>query len=159
MRHFGFPGIGKDPDHASAPRPEQSTAPAPISHRPCAARRGLQPSGPEVASGHKPSKAEAAAWRRLWKLPQAEAWHELACGDVVETYVLLSVSAAAEIAAGQARAATLAVLRGMAADLGLTPQSLARLRWKIEPTEDSPTPLPERRQRPRAVDPLPRIGG
>lgn len=114
---------------------------------------------PKWPSGHKPSKAEAAAWRRLWRLPQGEAWHELACADVVETYVLLSVSAAEEIAAGQARAATLAVLRGMAADLGLTPQALARLRWRIEPTEDAPEPLPMRRQRPRAVDPLPRIGG
>ncbi len=113
---------------------------------------------PKWPSGHRPSKAEAVAWKRLWSLPQAAAWHELACAETVETYCRANVAAAADMAKGEAKAALLAVVRGLAADLGLTPQSLARLRWRIEPTEEAPALQPVRRQRPRAVDPLPRIG-
>lgn len=114
---------------------------------------------PKWPSGHRPSKAEAAAWRRLWRLPQAEAWHALACAESVELYVRSSVAAAEALQRGEPRAALLAVLQRQAADLGLTPQSLARLRWRIEPTEEAPPALqPVRRQRPRAIDPVPRIG-
>ncbi len=114
---------------------------------------------PKWPSGHRPTPAERAAWKRLWSLPQAQAWHELNIAEVVETYCRANVAAAADMAKGEPRAALLAVVRGLAADLGLTPQSLARLRWRIEPTEEAPPALqPVRRQRPRAVDPLPRIG-
>ena len=128
---------------------------------PAAGRQGPPPKWP---SGHKPSRAERAAWRRLWSLPQAVAWETLpGIPEVVERYARASCAVAKDLDEGQVRAAMLAQLRGLESDLGLTPAALARLRWSIEPQayiearQVDPHPV-VRRMRPRAIDPVPRLG-
>lgn len=119
---------------------------------------------PKWPSHKKPSPAERAAWKRLWSLPQACAWEAIPGTDeIVQRYVRTSVAAARLLDNGQVHAALLAQLRSMEMDLGLTAAAMARLRWTIDDddtgTSGQVTPLrPVRRQRPRAVDPLPRIG-
>lgn len=127
---------------------------------PAEGRSGPPPKWP---SGHKPTPAERAAWRRLWSLPQAVAWEALpGIPEVVERYARASCAVAADLDAGEVRAAMLAQLRGLESDLGLTPAALARLRWSIEPAAHIEAVQVDRRpvvrrMRPRAIDPPPRI--
>jgi hypothetical protein len=125
---------------------------------------GRQGPPPKWPSAHKPSPAERALWRRLWSLPQACAWEAIpGTAEIVSRYCRTSCLAARLLDEGKVHAALLAQLRAMEMDLGLTAAAMARLRWTIDDgdtgTSGQVTPLrPVRRQRPRAVDPVPRLG-
>ena len=116
---------------------------------------GCQRPAPPWPSGHRPTEAEAALWSRLWALPQAEAWHDLALAETVERYARVSAACAADLDAGAPKAALLAVERGLCADLGLSAAGLARLRWKVG--EPAPAPATARlaRRTLKAIDPPP----
>lgn len=113
---------------------------------------------PPWPSGHTPTPAEASTWARLWALPQAVAWADMpGVAEVVERYARVSCAVAAQLDNGDPKAATLAQLRGLEADLGLSPTALARLRWRIVDTTTTsvsrsgrPQPTPRRM---RAIDP------
>lgn len=101
---------------------------------PAAGRKGRAPKWP---SGHDPDPDEAAAWSRLWRLPQAVAWKSLpGASEQVERYARLSVAVSRDLDAGEVKAAVLAQMRGMESDLGIGPTGMAKLRWRIE---DAPT--------------------
>jgi hypothetical protein len=73
----------------------------------------------------KPSAAENALWKRLWKLPVGAWWHSQAVEPfVVATYVTLAIEK-------PAHASVLALAR----ELGLTPASLQRMRLVVEQPE------------------------
>ena len=112
---------------------------------------------PEWPSGHDPSDAEAAAWARLWRLPQAVAW-ELAPGsaEIVERYARVSVAVSSALSSGEVSASVLAQMRGMEADLGLSPAGMARLHWHVmaeapEPAKVTPLTSVKRPRRMRAT--------
>jgi hypothetical protein len=84
---------------------------------------------PKWPASEKPSPAEAALWKRLWRLPIAEWWHQQAIEPfVVASYVSLAI-------AKPAHASVLALAR----ELGLTPASLQRLRLLVEQPESQAT--------------------
>ncbi len=125
---------------------------------------GRQGPPPKWPSAHKPSPAERALWRRLWSLPQACAWEAIpGTAEIVSRYCRTSCLAARLLDEGKVHAALLAQLRAMEMDLGLTAAAMARLRWTIEPQayiearQVDPHPV-VRRMRPRAIDPVPRLG-
>lgn len=120
---------------------------------PAEGRKGRVPKWP---SGHDPNPAEKAMWRRLWALPQAVAWQDTpGVSEVLERYVRVSCAVSKDLDTdGTAKAALLAQLRGLEADLGLSPVALARLRWTIEETTSSTRP-PAPVRRIKAVDPPP----
>ena len=131
-------------------RPERPpVAPLPSSHSD--ARRGasvdrLLPAegrpgaAPDWPTSHTPSEDELTAWESLWALPQAVAWESLpGAAHVVARYVRLGIAVDAMLDAGEPAAALVAQLRGLEADLGMSPAALARLRWRIV---DKPKPKP-----------------
>lgn len=105
----------------------------------------------------KLDRRRAAAWRELWRRPQAAAWTELNLVDQVARFFALRNLIDDTLAAGgEPKAATLSELRALESTLALTPIALARLRWKIADPADvvdlRPAHAPVR-QRVRAVDP------
>ena len=78
-------------------------------------------------------KHEGALWRDLWKTPMAVEWERLRWTREVALYVRMQVQA--EL--GDGKAASEARLRGDL--LGLTPMSLLRLRWRVQPREQAAT--------------------
>lgn len=74
-------------------------------------------------------KLETAAWRELWKTPQAVAWERLGWYRDVAAYVRFKVLG--EL--GDMDAAKEA--RQWSDRLGLNPLALLRLRWQIAPAE------------------------
>jgi hypothetical protein len=110
---------------------------------PAAGRKGRAPKWP---SGLVPDDAEAAAWSRLWRLPQAVAWASLpGAAEQVERYARLTVAVGRDFDAGEVKAAALAQMRGLESDLGIGPTGMAKLRWHIgdapAPRSASVTPL------------------
>jgi hypothetical protein len=70
----------------------------------------------------KPSAAESALWRRLWRLPVAAWWHEQQVDPgIVAAYVRLASSK-------PEHASTLKLM----SELGLTPAAMLRLRLVVE---------------------------
>lgn len=116
---------------------------------------------PAWPSGHEPTEAEARLWSRMWSLPQGVAWRELpGVAEVVERYCRVSVRTSADLDAGEVKAATLAQLRSLEGDLGLTPAGMARLRWRIGETpptraKSGPPVMRPRRMRPPDYKPDP----
>lgn len=85
---------------------------------------------PKWPTGEKPSPAEAALWKRLWKLPVAAWWHAQAIEpSVVAMYVTLAIGK-------PSHASVLALAR----ELGLTPASLQRMRLVVEQPEPKQKP-------------------
>jgi hypothetical protein len=83
---------------------------------------------PKWPAGGKPSPAETALWKRLWKSPIACYWHSQAVEPfVVASYVRLAIEK-------PAHASVLALAR----ELGLTPASLQRMRLVVEEPEPEP---------------------
>lgn len=72
----------------------------------------------------------------MWTKPQAVAWDQLECYDVVARYVRLSV----EVNRGYAGPPMLAEVRQLEDRLGLSPMSMLRLRWTIDEDEVSEKP-------------------
>lgn len=90
---------------------------------PIEGRKGRSPSWPFEDD---PTDAEKRRWRRLWKLPQAVMWEQLAGTELVVGRIV-KLALAAE--AGDATAAMLSELRQLEDRCGLSPLALARLRW------------------------------
>ena len=100
--------------------PEQWTA---LPAGGCDLRAPTWPSG-------KPSKAEAALWKRLWALPVAAWWHSQRVEPfVVAMYVSLAIEK-------PAHSSVLALAR----ELGLTPAAQQRMRLVVEHPEPEATP-------------------
>lgn len=68
-------------------------------------------------------------WEYLWTLPQAVMWEELAIERVVGRYARLAVKSEGP----DSTAALCSEVRQIEDRLGLTPMSLKRLQWDIEP--------------------------
>lgn len=99
---------------------------------PAAGRSGPPPEWP--LSKHPDTNARAAEakfWNRMWVKPQAVAWDQLECYDVVARYVRLSV----EVNRGFAGPPMFAEVRQLEDRLGLSPMSMLRLRWVVEESE------------------------
>lgn len=99
---------------------------------PAAGRSGPPPVWP--LPKHPETSARAAErefWNRVWSKPQALMWDQQQCYDVVARYVRLSV----EVNRGFAGPPLLAEVRQLEDRLGLSPQSMLRLRWIIEADE------------------------
>lgn len=75
--------------------------------------------------------AEREFWNRMWERPQALLWDQAQCYEIVGRYVRLSV----EVNRGYAGPAMLAEVRQLEDRLGLSPQSMQRLRIIIEDDE------------------------
>lgn len=101
---------------------------------------------------------EAALWRKLWRSPQAEAWHNLGWIRDVATYARLSVLA--ELGDLEA----LKEARMWSDRLGLTPKAMRALLWVVAADEvkqrrddragdDAPAAGQAPRRRLSAVDP------
>lgn len=91
---------------------------------------------------------ERALWKRLWRLPQAVAWERLHVEREVAYYVRWSVLGEA----GDLRAA--AEARQRSDRLGLTPQSMLRLRWAVASDE-----IGEKRAEMSSAPPLSAVPG
>lgn len=109
---------------------------------------------PPWPSGHTPSDPEALAWSRLWALPQACAWEALNLSSTVETYCRLGAVLDVQLDAGDPSAALLAQHVRLANDLGLTPASMARLRWTVA---TAPTPPAAKRRASTSAAPVRRL--
>ncbi len=89
----------------------------------------------------KPSAAESALWRRLWRLPVAAWWHEQRIEPtIIAAYVRLAVSK-------PEHASTLKLM----SELGLTPAALLRLRLVVEVPEPESGPSADRYRHLRVV--------
>jgi hypothetical protein len=103
---------------------------------------GRQGSAPEWPLSEA-SAEELEIWGSLWRTPQSAAWPP---GWTRTAARLARILAEAE--KPEARASLLSETRQLEAALGLSPVSLARLHWEIEPTQSATvTPIPERPRR------------
>lgn len=95
------------------------------------------------------TKMERTLWRELWKLPQAVMWERLVYTREVAQYVRWACLGQL----GEMDAAKEA--RQLGDRLGLTPMSMLRLRWEIDPepeqTAAPPSPVPASRARYGAI--------
>jgi len=111
----------------------------PVTRLPAEGRHGPTPEWPLSEA----SAEELEIWTALWQTPQSAAW---APGWTRTQARLARMLAEAEERGS--RASLLSEVRQLEAALGLSPVSMARLHWQIEPTEPARvTPIAERRQR------------
>ena len=111
----------------------------PVMRLPAEGRQGSAPEWPLSEA----SAEELEIWSSLWRTPQSAAW---APGWTRTQARLARMLAEAEERGS--RASLLSEVRQLEAALGLSPVSMARLHWQIEPTEPARvTPIAERRQR------------
>jgi hypothetical protein len=109
---------------------------------------GLIPKWPIGA----PLPGEQDLWERLWRTPQAAAWAELKIEHEVAMY------ARAFIRGSNGNIGAMQVAARASDRLGLNPNGMMRLRWRIAPDEVGnrrtarEADQPERRPRPRAVE-------
>lgn len=124
---------------------------------PAEGRTGRTPAWPLLG---KASRQELAAWRRLWRTPQAVQWERDQVHERVARYVRKQLEADEP---GSSSSATVVAIR-MADDLGLTYSGMNRLRWRIAPNQlqlrreakqtasgERPTPRRSARDRMRVV--------
>lgn len=114
---------GPPPD----PNAKRRNARVGITVLPASGRKGRAPAWPlpgRMAAG------EQAAWRELWKTPQAVAWERLGMTRVVARYCRILVESErpfAKDAWGEARQ--------LEDRLGLTPKSMKALMWVVSEDE------------------------
>jgi hypothetical protein len=107
---------------------------------PAEGREGTPPEWPLK----DPSADELAVWADLWKTPHSVEWEKLSWTHPTARYVRCLVASEEP----GAKAALLAEVRLLEQTLGLTPMTLLRLRWEIEPTEPAAVaPISERPRR------------
>jgi hypothetical protein len=129
-----MPGPLQDP-HA---RRRFRNSPA-VTRLPAEGRHGPTPEWPLSEA----SPEELEIWSSLWRTPQSAVWPP----GWTRTQARLA-RMLAEAEEGGSRASLLSEVRQLEAALGLSPVSMARLHWQIEPTEPATvTPIAERRQR------------
>lgn len=88
---------------------------------------------PKLPTGRKWSAAERRMWRELWSSPQAVQWDDSAALPVSMLVVYHSAVLAESASAWQAAEA-----RYLSDKLGLTPQGMVALGWRIaEPGEQA----------------------
>lgn len=115
---------------------------------PAAGRSGDPPPWPLTG---RPLKSEMHLWAELWRTPQSVAWEQLGWERTVARYARQLVKAERR----DAPVTTLAEVRQLEDRLGLSPMSMLRLRWEIEPapaeqtapTDGKVASLEDRRQR------------
>jgi hypothetical protein len=111
----------------------------PVTRLPAEGRHGPTPEWPLSEA----SAEELEIWTALWQTPQSAAWPP----GWTRTQARLA-RMLAEAEERGSRASLLSEVRQLEAALGLSPVSMARLHWQIEPTEPARvTPIAERRQR------------
>ncbi len=86
---------------------------------------------PRLPRGRKWSPAERALWRELWSSPQATQWDDSYVPAVAQ-YVVHSVA----VIGGQASAWMAQEARHLGDRLGLTPQGLTSLGWRLQEAGD-----------------------
>lgn len=117
----GTPGPKADPTarysrHANDPRPITYLPPD-----------GCDEDPPPLPLGRAWSEAEISHWNQLFNSPQAAEWDE----SVAPIVAALVVATSATLSGSRPSAQLIGELRALAGDLGLTPSSMARLRWVI----------------------------
>jgi len=85
---------------------------------------------PPMPDGVDWTDAQRSRWSSLWKSPQAFMWDETAAGTVA---VLITYESA--ILDGRASAWQAQEYRYACTALGITPEAMQRLGWRIEGTE------------------------
>jgi len=111
----------------------------PVTRLPAEGRRDSIPAWPLSEA----SAEELEIWSSLWRTPQSVAWTPGWTRTAARLARML-----AEAEKPGARASLLSETRQLEAALGLSPVSLARLHWEIEPTQPATvTPIPERPRR------------
>lgn len=81
---------------------------------------------PPLPDGRDWSEREQAAWKRLWTSPQAVMWDESCAGTVASLVVYETM-----MLEGRAAAWSAQELRHCSTELGLTPQAMKSLGWRI----------------------------
>lgn len=89
-------------------------------------------------------------WERLWTLPQAVAWEEIRCDDIVALYVRTFVAASGPSVSDSLYVRLSSEARQLEAKIGLTPKSMIDLRWEIAAPESKPKP----KKQPQGEQPL-----
>jgi hypothetical protein len=139
-------GVGPPPK-PDAQRRRRNATPA-SSRLPSEGRKGPSPAWPLRVL----TDAAADVWDELWSSPQAAAWERMGIATVrvVARYALIL----GEAEGGDIKAAV--EVRQLEDRLGLTPMSMARLRWEIAPDElaeaRATRTAPASRSRMRVVD-------
>lgn len=117
---------------------------------PAEGRKGAAPKWPLQGNA---TPEEKAAWRELWKTPQAVAWEQMGWTRTVARYCRFMIEAERP----GASASLLAQVLGLETQLGLTPKAMRLLLWTIvedevqQQRETRKQSVPTRRL--RAVDP------
>lgn len=114
---------GRPPD----PNSKRRNTRVGITVLPAGGRTGRPPKWPLAG---RMAAGETAAWRELWKTPQAMAWEALGMTRVVARYCRVLVEAEAPYAK-EARAEA----RQLEDRLGLTPKSMRSLMWIVAETQ------------------------
>lgn len=99
-----------------------------LTQLPSEGRKGRAPAWPMTS---KMVAGEQARWRDLWKRPQAVMWERLRCELVVARYCRISIEAEQP----GARRDAVTEARQLEVELGLTPKSMASLRWTVAADE------------------------
>ncbi|MGH7756014.1 MAG: hypothetical protein ACREM8_07000 [Vulcanimicrobiaceae bacterium] len=130
-------GFGPPPKNASQRRRRNLPLGGILPTRlPAAGRIGAPPKWPLPPHPDTTSRVnEAAKWRQIWHTPQAVAWEQLQCFDVVARWVRLWV----EINRGGAMVGPpiLAEIRQLEDRLGMSPQAMLRQRWTVEGDDET----------------------
>lgn len=95
---------------------------------PAEGRSGRVPAWPLLGT---PNRQQLAAWRRLWKTPQAVQWELDRMHERVARYICKQLEADEP---GASAARINAAIR-LADDIGLTYGGMNRLRWRIAPDQ------------------------
>ena len=135
-----MPPLPKHPDQR-----RRRNATVPMNQLPAEGRKGRSPTWPISAA----TPAEVAAWRGVWKLPQACVWEAQHLERIVARYVRRLVESE-EPGAGAALCGQVAKLEEA---LLLTPDRLKRAHYEIVPAESKSEAKPANNvRRLRAVD-------
>jgi len=112
--------------------PKRTNARVGVTVLPARGRPGRAPAWPLAG---RMRAGELAAWRELWKSPQAVAWEKLGMTRVVARYCRILVEAESSVAAAAKGAREEA--RQLEDRLGLTPKAMRLLLWVISEDEVS----------------------
>jgi hypothetical protein len=129
------PGSGPAPDPTSARSDARGVS---VTKLPARGYKGYIPKFPlprrtDEASTDRIAEREVELWKQLWRTPQAAAWHAEAWRQLsVAHYVRISV----KVESGDGSASDIAQMRGLASDIGLSPQGMRFNGWAIDAADE-----------------------
>lgn len=104
---------------------------------------------PDIPPGRAWSESERELWAELWRSPQACQW-----GESNVTAVAMYVAHSSAVLSGKASAWQAQEARHLGDRLGLTPQGMSALGWRITEEQQDAAPRQSAPRRPPARDRL-----